>query len=79
MVLLSLLTACGGSDSSEDSNFKSDDSTADDSTTDDSTATEGPVLEDTASEVVTTLADINGFNIVANIRNPRTDFYGTEV
>lgn len=74
MVLLSLLTACGGSDSSEDSNFKSDDSTADDST-----ATEGPVLEDTASEVVTTLADINGFNIVANIRNPRTDFYGTEV
>lgn len=73
MVLLSLLTACGGSDSGSDSNFASSDST---DTIDEEIE---EVMEETASDVITTLADVNGFNIVANIRNPRTDYYGTEV
>jgi hypothetical protein len=72
MVLLSLLTACGGSDSSDGSNFsKSDDATTD--------ATE-EVIEETASTVVTSSADVNGFSIATTTLNPRAyDFIGTEV
>lgn len=72
MVLLSLLTACGGSDSSEGSNFgKSDDAT---------TNTTEEVIEETASTVVTSSADVNGFSIATTSFNPRAyDFIGTEV
>ena len=76
MVLLSLLTACGGSDSSEDSNFKSKDAT-----TDETPETGGvDAIDDTASTVITSDADVNGFLLATTVFNPRSyDFIGTEV
>lgn len=74
MVLLSLLTACGGSDSGSDSNFASSDDT------DTADAVLEDAIEETASDVVTTLADVNGFRIASTVLNPRAyDYIGTEV
>lgn len=74
ITLLAALAACGGSNDIEEI-------AAEEAATEEVVAETGDsdAITETASEVVTTLADVNGFNIVANIRNPRTDAYGTEV
>lgn len=78
MLMLSLLTACGGSDSGSDSNFVSSDDTTDTTDTTDTDLEEA--IEETASTVVTTTADVNGFRVASTILNPRAyDFIGTEV
>jgi hypothetical protein len=70
IAFLGALVACGGGD--DTAAAAAEEAVAEETGTDE-------VIIETASDVVTTLADVNGFNIVANIRNPRTDFYGTEV
>lgn len=71
IALLTALAACGGSDDLTETETE-EDAVADETGTDDA-------IVDTASDVVTTLADVNGFNIVSETRNPRAEFYGTEV
>lgn len=69
-----VLAACGGESAAENETSNSDDSTAEEGETTDDT------LDDTASEVIKTLADVNGFKIVTETFNPRGyDYYGTEV
>lgn len=71
IALLTALAACGGGE--DPTATTEEDNVADETGTDDA-------IVDTASDVVTTLADVNGFNIVAETLNPRGyDFYGTEV
>lgn len=66
-----VLSACGGeSAANREDNSDSEGSVAD----------EEGAIEDTASEVVKTLADVNGFRIASEIKNPKSfNFYGTDV
>ena len=76
IALLAMLAACGGSDDPADAQGSTE---ADDLS--DSTGTPADeVIVDTASDVVTSSADVNGFNIVTSVANPRAyDWTGTEV
>lgn len=74
--LLAFLTACGGSDTTEEQQQQEDAQDIADQTGADA----DDIITDTASDVVTTTADVNGFKIVTTTLNPRgADFYGTEV
>lgn len=71
VMLLGMLAGCGGTSAA--------DRAAEEEETEDNNVGEGS-LEDTASEVVTTLADVNGFKVTTTTLNPRGyDINGTEV
>ncbi len=73
--LLAFLTACGGSDTTV---TEAEEAAAEEELADDLNVEE--IQEDTASDVVTTLADVNGFEITTTVRNPRAyDYSNTEV
>jgi hypothetical protein len=77
IAFLGVLVACGGSDDPATAEQVSDQS---DVGVEIEGVEEENIIEDTASEVVTTLGDVNGFSIVTTTANPRSDdFYGTEV
>ncbi len=73
--LLAFLTACGGSDTTV---TEAEEAAAEEELAEDLNVEE--IQEDTASEVVTTLADVQGFVLTTNSHNPHAyDIYGTEV
>jgi len=72
---IAMLTACGGSDTTEEEDQQEQAEDIADQTGVDAE----DIITDTASDVVTTSADVNGFNIVTTTFNPWADFYGTEV
>ena len=77
--LLAFLTACGGS-ATTDAEVEAEVEEAQEELEDTLGEEAENAIPDTASEVVTTLADVNGFKIVTAVLNPRGyDYYGTEV
>lgn len=77
IALFSALAACGGSD--DIATAEAEEDLAED-IAEDTGASAEDIITDTASDVTTTLADVNGFSIVTETHNPRSDnFYGTEV
>ncbi len=74
--LLALLTACGGSSTTSEE----EEAAAQEELEDTLGEEAEDAIVDTASDVVTTLADVNGFKIVTEIINPHSyDYNGTEV
>lgn len=77
VALLGALVACGGG---EDVTAISEETTEAEDIAGSTGAAADDVIVDTASDVVTTLADVNGFKIVTETFNPRSDdFYGTNI
>ena len=77
--LLAFLTACGGS-ATTDAEAEAEAEEAQEELEDTLGEEAENAIPDTASDVVTTLADVNGFTIVTELFNPHSyDIYGTEV
>lgn len=76
IALLAALAGCGG----DDANATTEEESTAEEVADNTGVDAEDVITDTASDVITTTADINGFRIVTTTFNPRAgDYYGTEV